>query len=236
MNRGRVSIQVLLYFFMLMFLMVTVACSSKDDDTPAPTTSTYTVIFDSQSATVAANPTSITVTSPATTVGTLPTEPTRSGYTFGGWYTSTSGGGTQFTASTTVAADITVYAKWTAISTTFSQDDLTGTWQMNLLKTGTGNKWQRFIVTVDSSGMSTGYSSCQNSTGSTSCPPSTVTLSIDSTGLVTISGNGDIANHMTMASNKNFMAGTSTTSDSTSYSLFIFQKVVPGTSYSNADV
>ncbi len=72
----------------------------------------YTVTFDSQGADVAANPTSKTVTSPATTVGTLPTSPSKAGYSFGGWYTAINGGGTQFTVSTTVAANITVYAKW----------------------------------------------------------------------------------------------------------------------------
>jgi uncharacterized repeat protein (TIGR02543 family) len=44
-----------------------------------------------------------------------PSEPTRSGYTFNGWYTAQNGGGAQFviaTAATTVRADTTVYAKW----------------------------------------------------------------------------------------------------------------------------
>lgn len=75
---------------------------------------TYTVTFDSQSATVEANPTSKTVTSPSTTVDALPTAPTKTGYTFTGWYTGANGTGTEFTASTIVTADITVYAKWTA--------------------------------------------------------------------------------------------------------------------------
>jgi uncharacterized repeat protein (TIGR02543 family) len=74
---------------------------------------TYTVTFDDQSATVPPNPTSKTVASPATTVATLPTAPTKTGYIFGGWYTETSGGGTVFTAITVVTASITVYAKWT---------------------------------------------------------------------------------------------------------------------------
>ncbi|MDR2785456.1 MAG: InlB B-repeat-containing protein [Treponema sp.] len=38
--------------------------------------------------------------------------PTKSGYTYDGWYTEKNGGGTQFTTSTKVTADITVYAKW----------------------------------------------------------------------------------------------------------------------------
>jgi len=113
MNKRRISAQFLLYFLMLMFLMVTVGCSSGDDDVPpAPDTTTYTVTFDSQDATVAASPTSETVTSPATTLGTLPAAPTKTGYNFGGWWTEIGGTGTEFTASTTVTEDITVYAHW----------------------------------------------------------------------------------------------------------------------------
>ena len=72
----------------------------------------YTVTFDSQGATTAASPTSKTVASPATTVGTLPTAPVKSSYASLGWWTSPNGGGTQFTATTTVTEDITVYAYW----------------------------------------------------------------------------------------------------------------------------
>ena len=74
----------------------------------------YTVTFDSQNADTAASPASITVTEPATTVSSLPSAPEKSGFTFGGWFTETNGGGTQFTASTVVNGNITVYAKWTA--------------------------------------------------------------------------------------------------------------------------
>jgi uncharacterized repeat protein (TIGR02543 family) len=44
----------------------------------------------------------------------MPSVPAKSGYTFGGWYTSTGGGGTQFTGTTMVSANITVYARWVA--------------------------------------------------------------------------------------------------------------------------
>ena len=113
MNRKRISNQLLLYFLMLMLLMVTVGCSSSDDDPAPAAATTYTVTFDSQSADVAANPTSKTVTAPATTVGTLPAAPTKTGYNFAGWFTAESGSGTQFTATTAVTANITVYAYWT---------------------------------------------------------------------------------------------------------------------------
>ena len=73
----------------------------------------YTVTFDSQGATTAANPASKTVTGSATTVGTLPTPPTKTGYVFMGWYTETEGKGTRFKVDTNVNSDLTVYAKWT---------------------------------------------------------------------------------------------------------------------------
>ena len=44
-------------------------------------------------------------------VGTLPT-PTRTGHTFGGWYTSASGG-SQVSSSTKVTGHVTYYAHWT---------------------------------------------------------------------------------------------------------------------------
>ncbi|MDD2537043.1 MAG: InlB B-repeat-containing protein [Candidatus Absconditabacteria bacterium] len=50
-------------------------------------------------------------------VGTLPTSPTRAGYTFNGWYTAASGG-SQVTASTVVNANVTYYAQWTVLNRT----------------------------------------------------------------------------------------------------------------------
>ena len=74
----------------------------------------YTVTFDSQNADTAANPSSIVVTEPATTVASLPTAPVKAGFEFGGWFTKANGEGTAFTTSTVVNGNITVYAKWTA--------------------------------------------------------------------------------------------------------------------------
>lgn len=59
----------------------------------------------------------VEVTTPATTVGTLPTSPTREGYRFLGWNTQADGAGSSFTASTPVSGDLTVYAQWEKIST-----------------------------------------------------------------------------------------------------------------------
>ena len=71
----------------------------------------YTVTFNPNGGTV--SPTTKTVTYDST-YGTLPT-PTRTGYTFAGWWTATSNG-TQITSSTKVAitAAQTLYAHWTA--------------------------------------------------------------------------------------------------------------------------
>lgn len=78
----------------------------------------YTITFDSQDATTNANPTSKTVTVPATTVDALPTAPEKTGNIFGGWFTEEAGSGSQFIASTVVTGDMTVYAKWTALTYT----------------------------------------------------------------------------------------------------------------------
>jgi uncharacterized repeat protein (TIGR02543 family) len=120
MNKRRISVQFLLYFLMLMFLMITVGCSKKDD---TPSTHTYTVTFDSQGATVAASPASEKVKSSTTTVDALPTPPTKTGYIFAGWFTAVDGGGTEFTASTKVKANITVYAKWNSYTYTVTFDN-----------------------------------------------------------------------------------------------------------------
>ena len=75
----------------------------------APTTTTYTVTFDSQGGTP--TPVPITGIASGATV-TLPAAPTKAGYTLNGWFTAITGG-TAFTASTAVTADVTVYAQWT---------------------------------------------------------------------------------------------------------------------------
>jgi uncharacterized repeat protein (TIGR02543 family) len=324
MNKRIISAQLLLCFFMLMFLMITVGCSKKDDTPPAtkkpPTeTYTYTVTFDSQQATAEANPTSVTVTSPATTVGTLPTAPTRSGYIFGGWYTKTAGYGTAFTASTIVTTDITVYAKWVSYTykvtynsqmgeeylepvnvispattvgtlpipgragytfagwwtgvggtgteftastpvtssivvyaywivntkgialkrtaTAYTQADLAGTWNIHFLRTGNRHKWQIGTAMIDSSGNAT-ITSCMDSIGNKSCPAAgKEQFTIAANGVISASGTNASPNtHMTMTSNKNFIVGTADNNSATSFELWIMQKVVSGTTYSNLDL
>jgi uncharacterized repeat protein (TIGR02543 family) len=65
-------------------------------------------------------------------VADFPADPSRSGYAFTSWNTQANGGGSPFTASTTVSGDITVYAQWTeaapgSYTVTFALNDGTGT-------------------------------------------------------------------------------------------------------------
>ncbi len=87
---------------------------------------TYVVTFDGQGATTAPVPTSISVVSPSINVGTLPTAPLYTGYNFGGWWTETGGGGTQFLADTTVSGNITIFARWDSYSYTVTFDSTGG--------------------------------------------------------------------------------------------------------------
>jgi len=54
-----------------------------------------------------------TVTSGSALGTNWPGNPTRSGYSFGGWYTGQNGAGTRYTSSTIINADVDLYAKWT---------------------------------------------------------------------------------------------------------------------------
>jgi uncharacterized repeat protein (TIGR02543 family)/LPXTG-motif cell wall-anchored protein len=72
----------------------------------------YDVIFDSQGADNIGTTSETGIASGNTVALPIPT-PVKSGNTFGGWFTSPSGVGTEFTASTPVLASLTVYAKWT---------------------------------------------------------------------------------------------------------------------------
>lgn len=76
----------------------------------------HTVTFDKNGGSTAANPSTMTAEA-GKPLGTLPTAPTRSGYTFKGWNTKADGSGSTFTAATIITGDITVYAQWKKKST-----------------------------------------------------------------------------------------------------------------------
>ena len=85
---------------------------------------TYTVTFNKNHSDTTgyteADPQTKTVTAPTTTVVTLPVPPTRAGYTFDSWNTQPGGGGSTFTAATTVTESIPVYAKWNPVTYTIA--------------------------------------------------------------------------------------------------------------------
>ena len=72
------------------------------------------VTYDSQSGSAVAD--GDTTSRIGATISALPTDPTRSGYTFNGWYTASSGG-TQITTSAShgQTSDFTLYAQWTIV-------------------------------------------------------------------------------------------------------------------------
>jgi uncharacterized repeat protein (TIGR02543 family) len=78
-------------------------------ETPIASPAIYTVTFMNGNTVY----TTKTVTAPATTLDTLPANPTNGNYTFSGWYTEENGSGTRFYASTPVSSSMTVYAHWT---------------------------------------------------------------------------------------------------------------------------
>ncbi len=78
------------------------------------TINTYTVSFNSNGGSAVSSQ-SVAYN----TTATAPTTPTKAGYGFDGWY-SDSGLTTVFSFSTAITADITLYAKWTATSCTYS--------------------------------------------------------------------------------------------------------------------
>jgi len=123
-------------------------------------------------------------------------------------------------------------------STAYIQDNLTGTWYVNVLQTGSNDsnsKWFRRTLTFDSAGSLTAASSCLDSAGSTTCPAAgSLTWTISPGGVITESGSV----HMTMTSTKNFIAGTSSSSSGSYPQLRVIQKVVsdPDPDYKNADI
>ena len=75
------------------------------------------ITYDSQGGTAVSDGDAATTFGGA--IGTLPTAPTRDGYTFVGWFTSASGGSEITTsAAHNQTADFTLYAQWTANPTT----------------------------------------------------------------------------------------------------------------------
>ena len=74
-----------------------------------PVSATHTVNFYSNGSLYARK----TVTSDSALGNNWPGNPTKSGYSFGGWFTGQNGAGTQYTNSTIITVDVNLYAQWT---------------------------------------------------------------------------------------------------------------------------
>ena len=98
-------------------------------------TRTYTVAFDSNGGSnVEAQNVRLGTTA------TRPADPTRTGYTFSGWYTARNGG-TKYDFNQTVTGDITLYAHWTVNTYTLTFDANGGSTTETTRKVQYGNQY-----------------------------------------------------------------------------------------------
>ena len=98
-------------------------------------TRTYTVAFDSNGGSnVEAQNVRLGTTA------TRPADPTRTGYTFSGWYTARNGG-TKYDFNQTVTGDITLYAHWTVNTYTLTFDTNGGSTTETTRKVQYGNPY-----------------------------------------------------------------------------------------------
>ena len=144
---------------------------------------TYTLTYNNQSGSGCSTKTGTY----DSTWGTLCT-PTRTGYTFGGWYTEANGAGTKVTATTTVTGNLTVYAKWTAYTyqVKFNSNGGTGTmanqsFTYDVQQALTANSFTRAGYTfagwnTKADGTGTNYSNQESVSNLTSTNNGTITL------------------------------------------------------------
>ena len=73
----------------------------------------YRVRFECANSDIPAEPLTLYVETPATTIDSLPAvQPAKTGYLFAGWFTEEDGQGYEFTATTPVTSSMTVHAAW----------------------------------------------------------------------------------------------------------------------------
>ena len=97
---------------------------------PKAAPATYSITYNQNTADIVNNMPSAGQKTHGTNYTIPSTVPTRTGYTFAGWTTNSSGTGTNYSAggSYTTDADTTFYAKWTAKQTTLTVNPNGGTW------------------------------------------------------------------------------------------------------------
>ena len=97
---------------------------------PKAAPATYSITYNQNTADIVNNMPSAGQKTHGTNYTIPSTVPTRTGYTFAGWTTNSSGTGTNYSAggSYTTDADTTFYAKWTVKQTTLTVNPNGGTW------------------------------------------------------------------------------------------------------------
>ena len=101
--------------FVLLLVLGFVACdtgnSNSNDDSDGD--EEFTITFDLDGGDISGNSTSVNIkVKSGETISTLPS-PQKVGNDFDGWFTQKNGLGTQFTTSSIVSSNLSVYAKWT---------------------------------------------------------------------------------------------------------------------------
>ena len=99
---------------LLVYMVITSALffsSCKKEEILAATRPTYNVTFDSRGGSAI----SLIKVKQGDTL-TLPADPTKTGFIFDGWYADNQANTTPFSTSTTITADVTLYAKWNAVA------------------------------------------------------------------------------------------------------------------------
>jgi len=108
----------------LVFGFVFFGCDTGDG------TATYTVTFDLDGGNISGSTISVKITvKSGETVSSLP-NPQKADNSFDGWFAQKNGVGNEFTTSTEVTSNLTVYAKWTPDNT---NSPYAGTWSYNAL-------------------------------------------------------------------------------------------------------
>lgn len=106
--------KIITFFVLAMFMVLLVGCSNSNSNTGSNNTTNYTITFNSNGGTSVSS-----ITKSSGTSVSAPSSPTKKGYTFGGWYT-TSSLTTKVSWPMKLDGNKTFYAKWTKSSSSDS--------------------------------------------------------------------------------------------------------------------
>jgi len=102
--------------FFISIVLIALALAGCDNGTSSESLKTYTVTFDADGGTFnlyGGTPAIIKVTLEShKEIGTLPAQPEKKGYAFGGWWTEKDGQGSLFLEDSFLTDNLTVYADW----------------------------------------------------------------------------------------------------------------------------